>query len=318
MKRLLTTAAALVALAIPAFAQEMRTVIDDIGREVQVPADPQRIIQLDDTTLGTPLADFGVPFVGSYVRSAEDGSLWMRGVDVYGLTLEGSDIAPVTVGDDPDFEAIAKLEPDLILLADWNLGVLEQLEAIAPTYVVRSVPDPWSIQEAIARAVGEEEQFEQRKAIYEERVEIVRDTGGFEEDLTYTFIFALEQGFWVNVGAYNLNLVLDDLGFVPSPFLQDMIDRGVVWGELASAEALPELDADIVLIGYGDVGETPQSVIANMEATVPNWCDFLPACAAGNVVLYDHTTMATPTFRGNHVALDVIGSHFASRLARGE
>ena len=300
-------------LGVPAAAQEMRTVTDDIGRTVEVPVDPQRIVHLDDNTLGSPIADFGVPFVGSFVRTAKDGTLWMRGADVYGLTLEGSNIAPVTIGYNPDYEAIAALEPDLIIMADWNMDFLEKLEAIAPTFVVRGVPDPWSIQQALAIALNQEEQFEIRKEIYEEEVRFLREGLDLEEGLTYTFVFAAPDGFWVNVGAYNLNLVLDDLGFVPSPFLQSMIDRGVVWGELVSAEALPKIDADIVLLGYGDYGESPASVLAMLENTLPGWCGFLPACAAGNVIMYDSTTMAVPTFRGNHVALEVLGSHFATR-----
>lgn len=302
------------------FAQETRTVTDDLGRTVEVPANPQRIISGDDNTIGMPLADFGVPFIGAQARVAEDGSLYMRGLDtIYGVNFEGSGITPVSTWWEFDLEKVAELEPDLIILIEWQEEQAEQFELIAPTYFVLEVPDPWAIQSSIARALGLEEEFAQRRAIYAREVALLREELEIPEGTTYSLLGAGEDGIWVSVGAYNFTTVLSDLGFVPNEVTQQLKDEGVVWGEQRSIETLGDLDADVVFMGYNaSAGFGPQDIIANMEALLPNWCDFLPACAEGNIIFYPQSSMSAPTFDATNAALDIIGTHFASRLLNDE
>ncbi|MEM7734459.1 MAG: ABC transporter substrate-binding protein [Deinococcota bacterium] len=302
------------------YAQETRTVTDDLGRTVEVPINPQRIISGDDNTIGMPLADFGVPFIGAQARVAEDGSLFMRGLGtVYGITFEGSDITPVSTWWEFDLEKVAELEPDLIILIEWQQEQAEQFELIAPTYFVLEVPDPWAVQASIARALGLEDEFEQRRAIYQEEVALLREELQIPEGTTYALLSAGEDGIWVSVGAYNFTTVLSDLGFVPNALTQELIDEGVVWAEQRSAEILPELDADVIFMGYNaSAGFGPQDVIARMDALLPGWCGFLPACASGNIIFYPQSSMSAPTFDATNAALDIVGSHFASRLLTSE
>ena len=56
--KLLALVAAL-ALPLPAVAQDTRSITDDTGTEVEIPADPQRIVALHDSVLTVPLLELG-------------------------------------------------------------------------------------------------------------------------------------------------------------------------------------------------------------------------------------------------------------------
>lgn len=304
----------------PAAAEDTRTVTDDLGRTVEVPVEPRRIVSTADNTISMALADFGVPFVGSHARVRPNGSLFIRSVDtVYGITLEGDGITPVVVNGQFDFEAMVAIEPDLIIAVDRQAEHADRFAAIAPTFFIDEVPTPFAVQASIARALGLEEKFEERRAIYQAEAAVLRQVLDIPEGTTWALLTPLDDAIRVANGNYNFTQVLEDLGFVPNAITQDQIDRGVVWSEPRSAETLPQMDADVVFIPYNTAaGWSPQRMIDRMEARVPNWCNFLTACTKGNVILIPASSINAPTFDGLNATLDVVGSHFASRrLTRG-
>ncbi|MDX8354777.1 ABC transporter substrate-binding protein [Cognatiyoonia sp. IB215182] len=315
---LLGGAVALIASIAPA--QDTRIVVDDLGRTVEVPLNPQRIISGDDNTLGMPLADFGVDFIGAQARVAEDGSYFMRGLDVnYGISFAESGIEPVSVWWEFDLEKVALLDPDLIILIEWQQEQAELFEQIAPTFFVFETPEPWAVQQAIARATGKEDVFEYRRGIYEDRVATLKASLDIPEGTTYSLIGPGDGTFWASTGAYNFTLVLRDLGFVPSPGTQALIDAGSTWGEEISAERLQDFDADYIFISYqSQPGRTPSEVLTNMDGVLPGWCDFVTACQNGNVILYPWETIGAPTFAAANAGMDIIATHFASKLLRAQ
>lgn len=302
----------------PVPAEETRVVTDDLGRIVEVPAQPRRIISTSDNSISMVLADFGVPFVGSHARVGPDGTPFMRGVGtIYGITLEGNGIVPVSVSHQFDYEAMIALEPDLIFVVDRYVDQLSMFDAIAPTYVVAEVPKPFAIQISIARALGLQERFRQRRAIYEEEVALMRDALSIPAGSTWALLTPLDGAIRVAVGNYNFTQVLDDLGFIPNSATQQLIDDGVVWSASRSVETLPDLDADIVFVHYNaTAGWGPQRILDRFEDLLPNWCSFLPACAKGNVIFMPAASINAPTFDALNATLDVIGSHYASRLMK--
>jgi iron complex transport system substrate-binding protein len=87
---------------------DTRTVTHDRG-ETEVPAEPQRVVVLDSPHLDAALS-VGVTPVGSAQSSVDEG------LPAYlGDRTEGIDI--VGTIEEPDLEAIAALDPDLILSA---------------------------------------------------------------------------------------------------------------------------------------------------------------------------------------------------------
>ncbi|WP_406246737.1 ABC transporter substrate-binding protein [Microbacterium sp. M] len=100
----------------------------------QVPEEPKRVIVLEPVELDTAVA-LGVTPVGAAVASN------VSGVPEY-LGVEG--VEPVGTVPEPDLEAIAALEPDLILGTESRHSQLyAQLDAIAPTVFMQTQADPW-------------------------------------------------------------------------------------------------------------------------------------------------------------------------------
>lgn len=99
-----------------------------------VPNAPQRVVTLEPLELDTAVA-VGITPVGAAVASN------VAGVPGY---LEADGVAAVGTVPEPDLEAIAALEPDLIIGTESRHSALyEQLAAIAPTVFIASQADPW-------------------------------------------------------------------------------------------------------------------------------------------------------------------------------
>ena len=99
-----------------------RTLTDVLDREITLDAPPQRIVGMS-ASITEMLFAIGVQPVGA-----------TEGVD---YPPAAADLPTFGVGYQPDLEALAALEPDLIVAnAMFNRGIIDQLEAIAPTFFV--------------------------------------------------------------------------------------------------------------------------------------------------------------------------------------
>ncbi|SFQ64149.1 iron complex transport system substrate-binding protein [Roseivivax halotolerans] len=315
MKRLLTTLAALAALAIPAAAQEMRTFTDALGREVEIPVDPQRIIAIHDLTITMPLVELGAPVVGSHGRVRDDGSTYLRSVNtIFNVDFDNSDIEFVGAFNQMDFEAMAALDPDLIIArAPWDEEIREQLEIVGPTVYVADVPEPFETYRQIADAAGMLPEFEARLGDYDALIEDARNWAPQLQGASYSKIQGYDGILWVAAGYGGLTQVLHALGMERTDFAQAMADRGVVWGEEVSAEVLPELEADYIFDTYRiDQDDTPQKAFDRLSDVFPGWCDLLSGCAQGRYILVprEHTGS---TFRELEMLVHYVVSHTAGR-----
>ncbi|MEM9725435.1 MAG: hypothetical protein AAF909_08240, partial [Pseudomonadota bacterium] len=170
-------------------------------------------------------------------------------------------------------------EFDLAAVAAVNIGVF-----IAAVLVLMMQPGFMLFESG--RALGLEAEFEKRRAIYFDEVAVLREMLDIPQGTTWALLTPGDGAVRLANGNYNFTQVLDDLGFVPNAMTQEQIDRDVPWSEWHSVEALPQMDADVVFVHYNTAaGWGPQSLIDGFEALLPNWCDFLTACAAGNVIL---------------------------------
>lgn len=116
---------------------------------------PQRVVTLEPLELDTAVA-VGITPVGAAVANM------VKGVPSY-LGVEG--VTPVGTVSEPDLEAIASLEPDLILGTESRHSALyDQLSAIAPTVFIATQADPWRDNAAlIGEALGREDEV--KKAV---------------------------------------------------------------------------------------------------------------------------------------------------------
>jgi iron complex transport system substrate-binding protein len=171
----------LATLAVPAIAQETGTFTDDLRRTLKIPVQPLRIVSLQDLAIAVPLLELGVTPVGSHGRTTAEGVPFIRSSDV--LTGIGFDNSTFQfVGNLPvDVEAIAALEPDLILTTPRQTAPVEQLEAIAPALMLDECKrGDLGVHDALAEITGTEERLAVLKARYEGRIAQIQrliDTG---------------------------------------------------------------------------------------------------------------------------------------------
>jgi iron complex transport system substrate-binding protein len=128
-------------------ADSTRTVTHARG-DTEVPSSPLRVVTLEPVQLDTSVA-LGVVPVGTSVLSEATG------VPPY-LGDEASRIETVGTVAEPRVEAIAALQPDLILGTETRHSELyERLSAIAPTVFMASQSDPWQDNvRLVGRALG--------------------------------------------------------------------------------------------------------------------------------------------------------------------
>lgn len=306
--------AGLVALALPAVAQETRSITVANGT-FDIPLTPQRIVALNDQIVALPLYELGAPLVGSAGRTAEDGSHFLRGgMDTLGIDYANSDVAYVGGFNELDIEAIAALEPDLIIGGTYNdAKVIEQLQSIAPTLVVDNAT--LGIVETLrtlADITGQTGRFEARYERYLTNVERTRSYIGNPENISVaaTFMFPAGEELWVyksNLGA--MTRVIDDLGFAKPEAIASLAETQISF----SPELIQELDADFIFGFYRQQPDaTPATVRAAYEKFAPGWCQALSACRNNQLVLLPGPAFGS-TMTSLELALELVESHIAGR-----
>jgi iron complex transport system substrate-binding protein len=314
MRKLIWTIALLAITALPASGQETHP-FEAANGTIEIPVSPQRIVALNDQILTLPLYELGAPVVGSVGRVAEDGSHYLRGgMDTLGIDFSNTDIGYVGVFNAVDVEAIAALQPDLIIGGHYtDPAVIDQLQSVAPTVVIDNASlGMVDTLRTLADITGKTGRFEARLQRYLSNVERLKSLIGNPEEIsaTLTFMFPAGEELWVyraNLGA--MTRVLDDLGFA-QPAAVAAIDGT----EAAfSPELIQELDADFVFGFYRQQEDaTPQNVMAAYEKFAPGFCDALTACRNGQLIL-----LPAPAFGSSmaslDLALELVESHVVGR-----
>ncbi len=211
--------------------------------DVEVPADPEKIITFDlgvlDTldTLGGEVAgvpEFAMPdYLSAYADAPAIGSLF-----------------------EPDFEAIAEIDPDLIIVSGRSLEAMPDLAEIAPTIDLSTAEDDYlgSVERnvrSLAAIIGEEDAAEDELADLQGAVEGARALG---EKAGTGLIVMTSAG---EVSAYGagsrFGLVHDLLGVEPAAPIE-----AADHGEPISFEFIAEADPDWLFVVDRDVaiGET--------------------------------------------------------------
>jgi iron complex transport system substrate-binding protein len=223
----------------------------------EVPVSPQRIVTVTDQNALLPLLELGVKPLASA------GSLEEGGSGIFRRT-EGFDTSGIEfVGDftEPNLEAIANLEPDLIVGYEVQENIYDRLSQIAPTVMIQVFDR--GLDEALmdfADLVGRRDRAEELRQEYVQRVDaLLEDLGDRREELSVSVISpgdTASQFYRADVGQA-LGTVMGDLD-LPRPAPQ----QGAGDFEPFSLETLPEHDADVVLvIDYAEEGSDSASLL---------------------------------------------------------
>jgi len=219
--------------------------------EARVPLQPQRIVTLEPSLTDVVAAlGFGDQIVGTVE--------WQGEFHAHITPFLGPDVVSVGTEAEPNLEAIALAEPDLILTWDWYSDVVPQLEQIAPTVMVpyaeyqerigETYSDEqyitWLVRE-VAAVLGAEDRVEPvmqtyRDAVTDGRARLAEALG----DQTVALLdVRVERILLSGYGSDGISALLyGDLRINPDP----LSEQFYVWENL-SLERIPDLTADYIL-----------------------------------------------------------------------
>lgn len=289
---------------------------DDLGRVVQVPVHPQRIVSLHDLDITIPLIELGVPPIASHGRTRPDGSHYLRSsAQLTGIDFDNSDIAFIGTAD-IDLEAIAAAKPDLIITEPNRNVPVEQLAKIAPTvsidHLLGSAPRIYS---KLAQLTGTQTRLAVLERRYQAQIAQLKQTIDTQK-ITVSVIQANNGKVTVHHSYHTLGRVLRDAGFRFPPLIDAIPDGQRID---VSAEQLPDLDADFIFATYrSDTGGKPQDERQAMEKVMPGWCDFMRACRTGRYILLPREEVISNSFAALSLMVAQVQSHIAGRPVPGD
>ena len=222
---------------------QTRVVTGVDGVAVEVPADPQRVVTLSEPTLDGVLA-LGVTPIGTTAGRGQSG------VPNY-LAEQAADIPILGNVAQPNFEAIGKADPDLILVDGTSINnnppVIELLRKTAPTVFVGYAGGDWKVNFAnTANALNKVDEGERIMADYAAHAAEVAEAIGDRSDETFSIVRWQGNAPALILKELPPGIALTDLGLRRPPN-QDMWGRG--HSEPVSLENLADIDADWIFFG---------------------------------------------------------------------
>lgn len=223
----------------------------------EIPAAPERVVVLDTGELDSAVA-LGVIPVGAVRAPVESGFLNY-------LSEQTGQTELVGTIDEPDLEAIAALQPDLILSSTLRHEQLyDQLSQIAPTVFTETVGVVWRHNMLIhAEALGYEDRAQEVLDEYDARTQALGDELSDGGELpSVSMVRFLPGSTRLYQKASFIGTILEDVGF-PRPEAQDADDFALE----VSEEQVELMDADVIFHShYGAEDETtaPQILDSSM------------------------------------------------------
>lgn len=232
----------------------------------EITGTPERVVVMDTGELDSVLA-LGVTPVGAVRADATAGlqsyvADRTRGVELVGTVQQ------------PNLEAIAALDPDLILSNTVRHEELyDELSRLAPTVFAADVGVAWKENfQLVGEALGRTEQVDQILAGYERKAEQVGARFGDPAQLSVSVLRFMPSGIRLYGEGSFIGTILADAGFVRPPVQQ--VDETFVE---VSAEEIGQADGDLLFYAtYGDPAETSEAQVT----TGPLW-QGLGAVSAG-------------------------------------
>lgn len=221
------------------------TIIDAQGRTVTVPRNPETVVAMDWSAVRT-LTDFGVEI------DAAPQAIGRLPDDLMPVSAAASSAGTLF---EPDYEAIAALEPDLIIVGSRSgtPEVVAEMERITPAVIDMSVRYD-DAEEQIPQFIERVEQlseifgFEDAAAARLEAIQAgIDDTAAAAAASGLRTMFVQVSG--GNVSAYGpssrFSIVFDDLGFAPT---DAPVDGDGSHGQEISQEFFVQYNPDVVFV----------------------------------------------------------------------
>lgn len=228
--------------------------------ETEVPAEPKRVVVLDTGELDSVTA-LGVVPVGGVTALPELPILQYLQDDAAGMDIVG------TI-EEPDLEAVAALQPDLILSSKLrHEKIYDELSQIAPTVFTETVGVVWKENFLVhAEALGKRAEAEDMLEAYEERAaalgERITETFGGNKP-TVSIVRFLPGETRIYLSESFVGTILEDVG-LPRPKAQRKKDFALY----PSEEQIGLMEGDLLF--YTHYGPEQKTTLAKITAN-PLW-----------------------------------------------
>jgi len=279
--------------------------VDHFRGSTEIPAEPQRIVALDNSFTDAVLL-LEAPLVG-YVDYREPGLPDYLGASRDEFAAEAESVGKVSTA---SLEQIAALQPDLIISAEVRDGKnYEQLSAIAPTIFTETTGPTWKDNiRLVGKALGKEELAEQKIGAYEERAAAVgaeiNDTAS--NPVISVVRFAGEPTARLYRTTSFSGIVLSDAGLArpqsqgPDPADPDNIMQAI------SPELISEAEGDAIFVStwQDPAGKSADAAKPFLES--PLW----QTLKGRKIDVDDARWMSPVSIQGAHLILDDLSDTF--------
>lgn len=275
---------------------EKTVTVTDVRGEVEIPADPQRIVDLSGNS--DILSILGYKVVGTANSDAYDYTKFPSYLED---TLSGAEILGYSMQDTMDVEAVMNLNPDLIVISTVQEKMYDQLSEIAPTVMIQLEALNWKDDvRALAKVFDKEDIANEWIANYEAKAKEAGDKikAEYGEDTTYLSFLASGGQFFIFDGAGFGNVLYEDMGLAKPAGMPEQTDISL---PVVTYEGLAAIQSDYIFLIATDED------LAQLEAN-SIW-NSLPAVKNGNVVVLESSPYFNQGYSpiGREILVDEIG-----------
>ena len=275
---------------------ENTVTVTDVRGDVEIPADPQRIVDLSGNS--DILSILGYDVVGTANSDAYDYTKFPSYLEE---TLKGAEILGYSMQDTMDVEAVMNLNPDLIVISTVQEKMYDALSEIAPTVMIQLEALDWKEDvKAFAKVFNKEDVANEWIANYENKAKEAGDKikAEYGEDTTYLSFLASGGQFFVFDGAGFGDVLYNDMGLAKPAGMPEQTDISL---PVVTYEGLAAIQSDYIFVIATDED------LAQLEAN-SIWNN-LPAVKNGNVVVLESSPYFNQGYSsiGREILVDEIG-----------
>ena len=275
---------------------ENTVTVTDVRGEVEIPANPKRIVDLSGNS--DILSILGYKVIGTANSDAYDYTKFPSYLED---TLEGAEILGYSMQDTMDIEAVMNLNPDLIIISTVQEKMYDQLSEIAPTVMIQLEALNWKDDvESFAEVFGKEEEADNWLKNYEEKSKEAGDKikAEYGEDTTYLSFLASGGQFFVFDGAGFGSVLYEDMQLAKPEGMPEQSDISL---PVVTYEGLASINTDYIFLIA-----TPEDLEQLESNSIWN---SIPAVKEGNVVVLDSSPYFNQGYSpiGREILVDEIG-----------
>lgn len=275
---------------------EKKITVTDVRGEVEIPANPERIVDLSGNS--DILSILGYKVVGTANSDAYDYTKFPTYLEE---TLKGAEILGYSMQDTMDVEAVMNLNPDLIVISTVQEKMYDQLSEIAPTVMIQLEALNWKDDvKAFAKVFNKEDAANKWLADYETKAKNAGDKikSEYGENTTYLSFLASGGQFFIFDGTGFGSVLYEDMGLAKPEGMPEQSDISL---PVVTYEGLASIKSDYIFLI-----STPED-LKQLESNAI-W-NSLPTVKEGKVVVLESSPYFNQGYSsiGRQLLLDEIG-----------